>query len=65
MVLEESPIVFTISEWKPETLKIVTTDPRGTDANVYELNRDLLLAVMVYMTKMFNAKGYAVLFEVD
>lgn len=62
---EERPIVFTISEWKTGIVKIVTTDQRGTDANVYELNRDLLLAVMVYMTKVFNAKGYAVLFEVD
>lgn len=62
---EERPIVFTISEWKTGIVKIVTTDQRGKDANVYELKRDLLLAVMVHMTKMFNAKGYAVLFEVD
>ena len=65
MSKEERPIVFTISEWKSGIVKIVTTDPRGKDANVYELNRDLLLAVMVYMAKVFNAKGYAVLFEVD
>lgn len=63
--MSDRPIVYTISEWKPETLKVVTTDPRGTDANVYELRRDLILTVMVVMTKALNAKGYAVLFEVD
>lgn len=65
MTQEERPIVFTISEWKPKIVKIVTTDPRGKDANVYELKRDLVLTVMVVMTEAFNAKGYAVLFEVD
>lgn len=62
---EERPIVFTISEWKTGIVKIVTTDPRGKDSNVYELNRDLVLLGMVHIAEVGNAKGYAVLFEVD
>lgn len=63
--MDERPIVFTISALKSSTFKIVTNDPRGKEANVSGIEKDDLFSVLYYITCRFNAKNYAVLFEVE
>ena len=61
--MDNKPIVFTVSELKSGTFKVLTNDPRGKEANVSGIEKDDLFSILYYITIRF--KGYSVLFEVD
>ena len=63
--MDNKPIVFTVSELKSGTFKVVTNDSRGKEANVSGIEKDDLFSILYYITIRFHAKGYSVLFEVD
>ena len=64
--MEDRPIVFTISPRNDGCFVLYTRDGRVDDYNretVFPANS--LYNAMCFASKIYNDKGYAVLFEVD
>lgn len=66
MNYEERPIVFTITELDPISIRIYTKDARVKDGdNDIQVANGNLINMMIIITKLLNDEGHAVLFEVD
>ena len=64
MKSEERPIVFTITRSKA-TISIFTKDGRAEHRFTVVHGVEFLMFALTSLSKEFNDKGYAVLFEVD